>query len=309
MASACSKTALAMSVISARVGDGIGDHAFEQVRGDDDRLDRGEAEVDRAALDDGQFLVGHLDAEIAARDHDAVGDGDDLLEILHRELVLDLGDDADVAVAFANLGAEQQHVGRLAHERHGDEIHAALEGDLDVLVVLLGQRGQVNLHAGQVDVAAAAERAGGEHLADELVRAAFLDRAHAEVAVVDDDDAADLDVLDELRVIAIDGDLHRALLALDGEADPVADLEVVGLGHVAGADGRALRVEQQRDFLVESGGDFADELGDFAHLVVVRVRHVEAKDVHAHVDEALEGGGAPGGGSEGGDDFGAAHKR
>ena len=81
-------------------GGGIGDHAFEQVRRDDDRLDRGKAEVDRAPLDDRQLLVGHLDAEVAPRDHQPVAGGDDFLQILHRHLVLDLRDDADVAVLF-----------------------------------------------------------------------------------------------------------------------------------------------------------------------------------------------------------------
>ena len=158
-------------------------------------------------------------------------------------------------------------------------------------------------------MAAAAHRPGGEHLADELVRTPLLDRAHAQVAVVDNDDAADLDVVDQLRVIAVDRDLHRARLPLDGEADPIADLEVVGPRHIAGADGRPLGVEEQRDLLVQARGGVAYQPRDFPHLVVVRVRHVEAKDIHAHADEPLKRGGAPGGGSKGGDDFGAAHKR
>ena len=131
----------------------------------------------------------------------------------------------------------------LAHEGHGDEIHLALEGELKVEVILFCQRRQVHLHAREIDVAAAAHRPGGEHLADQLVRP-FFNRAHAQVAVVDNDDVADLDVVDQLRVIAVDRDLHRALLPLHGEADPVADMQVVGLGDVAGADGGALRVEQ-----------------------------------------------------------------
>ena len=152
------------------------------------------------------------------------------------------------------------------------------------------------------------KRARGEYLADELVLA-FLDRAYAQVAVVDDDDATHLDVLDQVRVVAVDRNLNRARLALDREADPVADLQVVGLLHVAGANGRPLCVEQQRDLLVDARGNGADILGDLAHLVVVRVRHVEAEDIHAHADEPLEGGGAPGGRSERGDNFGTAHKR
>ncbi|MEI9998298.1 MAG: hypothetical protein WDO13_03580 [Verrucomicrobiota bacterium] len=98
---------------------------------DDDRLDRLQAQVDGAALDDGQLLVGHLDAEVAAGDHQAVAGGDDFLEVLDRDLVLDLGHDAHAAVALLDPLAQQLDVGGAAHEGHGDEVHLALEGQLD----------------------------------------------------------------------------------------------------------------------------------------------------------------------------------
>jgi hypothetical protein len=213
------------------------------VRGDDDRLDRGEAEIDRAALDDGQFLVGHLDAEIAAGDHEAIAGGDDFLEIADRELVFDLGHDADLAVAFAQQAAQELDVGGLAHERHGNEVHVAFEGQLEVEVILFGQRGKVDLHAGQVDVASAAERTGGQVAADELVRPALFHGLHPEIAVIDNDDPADFDIVDQLRVIDVGGDRLRALLAFDREADHVANLEVDRLFHDPGADGGALGVQ------------------------------------------------------------------
>src|SRR6185295_7807524 len=50
-------------------GHGRLDHAFQHVGGDDDRTADTQTGFDDAALDDGQFLVGDLDAEIAARDH------------------------------------------------------------------------------------------------------------------------------------------------------------------------------------------------------------------------------------------------
>ena len=120
---------------------------------------------------------------------------------LHRHLVLDLRHDADAAAPFLDFPAQQFDVGGAAHERHGDEIHVALEGELEVRVILLGQRGQLHVDAGQVDVAAAAHRPGREHFADEFV-VALLDRAHAQQAVVDDDDPAHVDVVDQVGIIA-----------------------------------------------------------------------------------------------------------
>jgi hypothetical protein len=244
---------------------------------------------------------------IAARDHQPVAGGDDFLEVADGELVLDLGHDPNLAAAAVKQVAQQRDVAGLAHEGHGDEVHLALEGELEVGVVLVGERGQVHLHAGQIDVAAVAELAGGQGAADELVRSAFLDRLHAQVAVVDDDGAADLDVIDQLRVVDVGGDRLGPFLAVDREADEVADLEVERFFQHAGADGRSLRVEQQADLQPDPGGDFADGLGRGAHPLVGRVRHVEAKDIHPHRDEGLERGRGRGGRPEGGDDFGAAH--
>ena len=77
-------------------GKGIRDHAFEHMGGDDDRLHRGDALFDDSALDDGKFLVGAFDAEIASGHHDGVGSGDDAEDVFDGELVFDLSDDFDV---------------------------------------------------------------------------------------------------------------------------------------------------------------------------------------------------------------------
>ena len=77
-------------------GKGIRDHAFEHMGGDDDRLHGGDALFDDSALDDGKFLVGAFDAEIASSDHDGVGGRDDAEDIFDGELVFDLSDNFDV---------------------------------------------------------------------------------------------------------------------------------------------------------------------------------------------------------------------
>ena len=41
----------------------------------------------------------HLDAEIAARDHDPVGGGDDGVEVVERFVLFDLGDDGNALAA------------------------------------------------------------------------------------------------------------------------------------------------------------------------------------------------------------------
>ena len=69
------------------------------MRRDDDRLAFGQAVLDDPRLHQRQDVIVDLDPQIAARDHDGVGDFDDPLEISQPRLVFDLGDDA-------RLGAE-----------------------------------------------------------------------------------------------------------------------------------------------------------------------------------------------------------
>ena len=51
--------------------------------------------LDGALLHERHVLERHLDAEVAAGDHDAVEGLDDLVEVVDRLRLLDLGDDGD----------------------------------------------------------------------------------------------------------------------------------------------------------------------------------------------------------------------
>ena len=58
---------------------------------------------------------------------------------------------------------------------------------------------------------------------------------------------------------------------------------------------------------MEPGGDVADRANDLEVLLVRAVGEVEAEDVDPGLDEPLEGLGAAGGRSDGGDDLRPAH--
>ena len=80
-------------------GERVGDHALEHMGGDDDGFHRGDALLDDSPLNNGEFLVGAFDAEIAASDHDGIGGGDDAEDIFDGELVFDLGDNFHLRAA------------------------------------------------------------------------------------------------------------------------------------------------------------------------------------------------------------------
>ena len=76
-------------------------------------------------------------AEVAARHHHAVGQGQDAGQVVQRLRLLQLGHDPGAAVCD---GAGLGHVLRALHEGQAYVIHAALQGEAQILVVLLGQR-------------------------------------------------------------------------------------------------------------------------------------------------------------------------
>ena len=120
------------------------------------------------------------------------------------------------------------------------------EAELHVLDVLGGERGQADLDAGQIDVAAAAELAFGEDFAFDLV-AVLGEHLHLDRAVVNQHHVADADVVDEILVIHVHGMLLQIAFAADGEGEFLAGLQIQRHADVAGADGRALRVHHDAD--------------------------------------------------------------
>ena len=93
-----------VGAVEHRVGDvgGLGagrpgrrDHRLEHLGGDDDRLGVAARLLDDQLLHDRHVLERQLDAEVAAGDHDAVEGVHDLVEVLDRLRLLDLGDDRE----------------------------------------------------------------------------------------------------------------------------------------------------------------------------------------------------------------------
>mmetsp|Transcript_3464 Transcript_3464/g.15235 ORF Transcript_3464/g.15235 Transcript_3464/m.15235 type:complete len:408 (+) Transcript_3464:532-1755(+) len=142
-------------------------HGLEHLRGADAKLARDVALGDHHLLGKSDLLGGDLHAEVAAGHHDAVGVLEDIVEVAHALLVLDLGDDLDVlsAVFIQNFA---NHLDVLAglHKGHCDVVHLVHAGEfLNVLDVLLLENVELDLNAGEVAVLALAELLGVDNLA------------------------------------------------------------------------------------------------------------------------------------------------
>ena len=82
-----------------------------------------------------------FNAQIASGDHDAVGNFQDLIEVIETFLVFDLGDDLDLRLAhFGDDLADLQDILCPSDEGSGDEIDIVVAAETDVFVILHGDK-------------------------------------------------------------------------------------------------------------------------------------------------------------------------
>ena len=126
------------------------DHRLEHLSGDDDRQQGASGGFDDLSLEHGHFGRANFDAQVAAGDHDAVGDGDDLLQVVDGGDGFDLGDERDLTACCVNGGAGFGQVEGAADEGEGEEIESVPDGEANVLTVLVGHSGQTLARSGRV---------------------------------------------------------------------------------------------------------------------------------------------------------------
>jgi hypothetical protein len=172
----------AVGTVENRVGDvrrlGPGrsrllDHAFEHLSGADDRLAGPVAATDHHLLREKDLLGGYLDAEIASRDHHAVGHLENLVEPLDALVVLDLCHDLDVFALLAQYVAYRADAVAAADERGEDDVDALFDAELEVFNVTIGHGWEIDRRAWQVAALLAAEQTAVFDDALQVVHALF----------------------------------------------------------------------------------------------------------------------------------------
>ena len=264
-------------------------HRVEHLGGGDDPLAGRNSGLDQVLLNLGQLVERNLDAEVAARDHQAGALLEDVADVLNTLHVLDLGDDLHVLLTvLLQDGLDVQNVLTVAGEGSGNEVDALLQTEDDVGAVLLGDEGHVQLDAGDVDRLAVGQRAAVERLADDIGAVLDLEHLKRDQAVVDQDAGADRNVVRQ----ALIGDGDDALIALDvaggqGEELTVLNLDLtvfIGLG----ADLGTLGVQHDTDRHADLGTARLDHIHTCLMLLVRAVAEVHTGDVHTLTDHVLE---------------------
>jgi hypothetical protein len=157
------------------------DHGQEHLGGHDDRLLGVAAGPDDLFLDDGQLRDGAFQAQIAPGDHDHVGDHQDVLQVVHGVLPLQLGHHRNPGPVLLDVGLDVHHVLGALHEGQGHGVDAHVEALVQVLDVFRGQGGHGMVHAREGDAFVRGQKPG--ILGLEFVEAVGLDRlGHLETA-------------------------------------------------------------------------------------------------------------------------------
>src|SRR5690606_21867271 len=146
-----------------------------------------------------QLGVADFHAEIAARDHYAIARTDQAVECLvigYRFGSFDLRNQPGAGAGFVAQTAGQLHVRGIPREGDGQVIEIHLGGQLDVGLVLGGQRRCGQAAATTVDALVVRQRAADQYGAVQLVGGGVVD-AHHHTAIVEQQLVADAAILDQ----------------------------------------------------------------------------------------------------------------
>ncbi len=230
------------------------------------------------------FFQRHLDAQIAARHHQRIGEFQDFRETVDRLGLFDLGEDTDAAAR--DLADFRQIVGPL-NEGKRDPVDIGVERRNQVLVVFLRQRTDRNFSVGDADALAVGELATNLDGAFSAGMGRRLDD-EADLAVVQKKAVAGLQRFQDFAVRQV----HARLVAgrcIGIEVESGADFQLHrAIGECADAQFRALQVGENANGAADTFFHVANTLDQGAQKRVIGVAHVDAEYVGAGAIELFD---------------------
>jgi hypothetical protein len=223
----------------------VGHHRLEHLRGRNDNLALAVCRGDDTLLCGGHFLRRELDAQVAAGHHDAIGHLDNGVQVVERGRLFQLGNNGQLGgpgVNFHQCTLHGSHVFGPAHEAYGHHVHLLCHAEGKVFAVLLGEAGDVDHDAGQIDALVFAQQSTVHHAS---VNIGAVDAFHRqnETPIVKQQAVAAVDVAWQAfvgRRYLTDRSVNVA--GGNGERGLLFEQHGVAAGKCAGADLRALQV-------------------------------------------------------------------
>mmetsp|Transcript_2926 Transcript_2926/g.7478 ORF Transcript_2926/g.7478 Transcript_2926/m.7478 type:complete len:526 (-) Transcript_2926:23-1600(-) len=262
-------------------------HGLEHLRGGDHGLAHEVALRYHHLLRHEDVLGGDFHAQVSAGHHDTVARLANRVEVPHARLVFDLRDDPNTPTPQSEGLPDELHIIRALDEGRGDEVHSMHDAEIHEVVLVLGlEHGEVHLDPGQVAVLPLAQGAVVHDLGDDVVRADGL-HLQRQRTVGAKDDVPRLDRLAELLVAQGEARLVTLEAVIRHEFQFLArdEVNLAALLEEAGADLRALGVQKDGHGLATLLASVTDPLHHGAMRLVVAVREIEARDVHARLYE------------------------
>jgi len=151
---------------------------------------------DDLLLQAGNALHRHFHTQVAARHHQPVGVRDDAVEIVDSGRLFDFGHQRS---GLTHELTRQLDVLAPLHEGQRDPIDPQAQGVIEIGLVLLGKRPDRQHGIGQTDALAAGKNAADDDGGRDR-RGAFVDHAHADLAIIEQQRVTRLDRLEDLRM-------------------------------------------------------------------------------------------------------------
>ena len=174
-------------------------HGVEHLGRGDDNFAHLRAEFDDVLLNCRDILRRNLNAEVAARHHDAVRRLENFLDVLHALHGLNLRDDFHLAALCIKNFTNRADIIRGSREGGSDVVKTELAAELDIASVLLGDKGHGEIRTRDVDPLVVRNLSAVHNRAVNIRSVNFIDPKFNE-AVINQNAAARLDILREIRI-------------------------------------------------------------------------------------------------------------
>ena len=254
------------------------DHRFQHLRRDDHRPPRRPRRTDDAPLDHRHFFRRIFHAEIAARHHHAVRGMDDLTQLAQRCGLLQLRDQRRPAI---DDRLRHGDVGHRLNEGQRHEIDADRQGELQVCLVLVGQR----FHRQRLAAHGEALLVGNlaRHIRPHARRLAGGGHREDQLAVIDKDRVTDFQLVEDRLVRH--GDRLGGVRALGRDEGILALPRHFHLAARKAPDThfRTLQVRQRGQRPADQCLDLADDLQRRAVILVAAMREVQPEYIGARL--------------------------
>lgn len=178
-------------------------HALQHLGGANDGLAGHVALGDHHLLGNEHLGWWDLDTKVTTSDHDTVGELQDLVEVVDTLLVLDLGDDLDVLALLAEHLTDGSDVLTTADEGCKDHVDLVLDTELEIGLVLLRERWEIDIGLWKVDALLGRDLAVVDALAAEGLVVDNLEDLECKDTVIDVDGATLLNDLGDVLVVDV----------------------------------------------------------------------------------------------------------